>query len=226
MNFAPGVWWYVVPLLLLVLPAFVVSPTVSLLFVLAAAFTLFFFRDPERTPPFTGIVSPADGKISEIRTEGDRIRICIFMNVHDVHVVRAPDDGVVQSVEHEPGGYRPAFSKESERNEKVRIGFEDSEVTLIAGAFARRITPYVEAGDEVERADRIGHIAFGSRVDVLLAPEIHYPDLRVERGETVTAGETKIASKPGANDEWEWPAAEDTDGAGIAENGESAEPAD
>lgn len=208
MKFASGVWWYVVPLLLLVFPAFVVSPTVSLLFVLAAGFTLFFFRDPERTPPFTGIVSPADGKISEIRTEGDQLRICIFMNVHDVHVVRAPDDGVVEYVEHESGGYRPAFSKESDRNEKVRIGFEESEVTLIAGAFARRITPYVEEGDEVDRADRLGHIAFGSRVDVLLPPEIHYPDLRVERGEKVTAGETKIASPPGANDEWEWPAAE------------------
>ena len=204
MNFASGVWWYVIPPLLLVFPAFIVSPTLAGVFVLAAAFTLFFFRDPERTPPFTGLVSPADGKISEIRTEGDRIRLCIFMNVHDVHVVRAPDDAQVERVEHESGGYRPAFSKESDRNEKVRVGFADSEVTLIAGAFARRITPYVEEGDELERAERLGHIAFGSRVDVLLPPEIHYPDLRVERGEKVTAGETAIASKPGASEEWEW----------------------
>lgn len=204
MNFASGVWWYVAPLLLLVFPAFVVSPTLGGLFVLAAAFTLFFFRDPERTPPFAGIVSPADGKISEIRTEGNRIRICIFMNLHDVHVVRAPDDGEVERVEHESGGYRPAFSKESERNEKVRVGFAESEVTLIAGAFARRISPYVEEGDELERADRLGHIAFGSRVDVLLPPEIHYPDLRVERGEKVTAGETAIAAESGANGDWEW----------------------
>ena len=205
MKFASGVWWYVVPLLLLVFPAFIVSPTLSVLFVLAAAFILFFFRDPERTPPFAGIVSPADGKISEIRTEGERIRVCIFMNVHDVHVVRAPDDAKVTRVEHESGGYRPAFSKESERNEKVRVGFDQSEVTLIAGAFARRITPYVEEGDELERAERLGHIAFGIRVDVLLPPEIHYPDLRIERGEKVTAGETSIAGKADANSEWEWP---------------------
>ncbi|ADJ15263.1 protein sorting system archaetidylserine decarboxylase [Halalkalicoccus jeotgali] len=223
MKFASGAWWYVVPLLLLAFPAFVVSPMLGGLFVIGAAGTLFFFRDPERTPPFTGIVSPADGKISEIRTEGDQLRVCIFMNVHDVHVVRAPDDGVVQHVEHESGGYRPAFSKESDRNEKVRIGFEESEVTLIAGAFARRITPYVEEGEELERAERLGHIAFGSRVDVLLPPEIHYPDLRVERGEKITAGETKIASPPGANDEWEWPAADsDTNDEGA----ENAEPAD
>lgn len=204
MKFASGAWWYVVPLLLLAFPAFVVSPTLGGLFVIAAAFTLFFFRDPERTPPFAGIVSPADGTVSEIRTEGDRIRVCVFMNVHDVHVVRAPDDGVVQHVEHESGGYRPAFTKESERNEKVRVGFEESEVTLIAGAFARRITPYVEEGDELERAERIGHIAFGSRVDVLLPPEIGYPDLEVERGEKVTAGETKVASNGDANADWEW----------------------
>jgi phosphatidylserine decarboxylase len=204
MKFAPGVWWYVLPPLLLVFPAFIVSPTLSVLFVLAAGFTLFFFRDPERTPPFAGIVSPADGKISEIRTEGERIRVCIFMNVHDVHVIRAPDDGEVERVEHESGGYRPAFSKESDRNEKVHVGFDESEVTLIAGAFARRITPYVEEGDELERAERVGHIAFGSRVDVLLPPEIHYPDLRIERGEKVTAGETAIAGNGNANNEWEW----------------------
>ncbi len=204
MNFASGVWWYVVPPLLLAFPAFVVSPALGGLFVVAAAGTLFFFRDPERTPPFSGIVSPADGTVSEIRTEGDQIRICVFMNVHDVHVVRAPDDGVVERVEHESGGYRPAFSKESDRNEKVHVGFEDGEVTLIAGAFARRITPYVEVGDEVERAERLGHIAFGSRVDVLLPLEIEYPDLRVERGEKVTAGETTIAGDSSANGDWEW----------------------
>lgn len=221
MKFASGVWWYVVPLLLLAFPAFVVSPTLGGLFVLAAAGTLFFFRDPERIPPFTGLVSPADGTVSEIRTEGDRIRVCIFMNVHDVHVVRAPDDGVVEHVEHESGGYRPAFSKESDRNEKVHVGFGDSDVTLIAGAFARRITPYVEEGDELERGERLGHIAFGSRVDVLLPSEIHHSDLQVERGEKVTAGETKIASKPGANDEWEWP--ESTETTGTTGNAETAD---
>ncbi|MCL7418629.1 MAG: protein sorting system archaetidylserine decarboxylase [Halalkalicoccus sp.] len=223
MKFASGVWWYAVPLLLLAFPAFVVSPTVGGLFVIGAAFTLFFFRDPERTPPFTGIVSPADGTVSEIRTEGNQLRVCIFMNVHDVHVVRAPDDGTVERVEHESGGYRPAFSKESDRNEKVHVGFEDSEVTLIAGSFARRITPYVEAGDEVERADRLGHIAFGSRVDVLLPPEIHYADLRIERGEKLTAGETKIATKPGANDEWEWPESAETTDETDSENAELAD---
>ncbi|WP_336363674.1 protein sorting system archaetidylserine decarboxylase [Halalkalicoccus salilacus] len=203
MRFASGFWWYALPPLLLAFPAFIVSPTLGVLFVAAAGATLFFFRDPERTPPFSGIVSPADGTVSEIRTEGDRIRVCVFMNVHDVHVVRSPDDGVVESVDHESGGYRPAFSKESDRNEKVHVRFPDSEVTLIAGAFARRIHPYVEAGDELERGERIGHIAFGSRVDALLPPEIDHADLRVERGEKVTAGETAIANGD-VGDDWEW----------------------
>jgi phosphatidylserine decarboxylase len=204
MRFAPGFWWYALPPLVLAFPAFVVSPTLGGLFVVSAGAVLFFFRDPERTPPFTGIVSPADGTVSEIRTEGDRIRVCIFMNVHDVHVVRAPDDATVESVDHESGGYRPAFSKESERNERVHVRFEDSEVTLIAGAFARRIHPYVEAGDELERGERLGHIAFGSRVDALLPPEIDRADLRIERDEKVTAGETKIADANGPNADWEW----------------------
>lgn len=207
MRFAPGVWWYAVPPLVLAFPAFIVSPTLGGLFVAASAGTLWFFRDPDRTPAFTGIVSPADGTVSEIRTEGDRLRICIFMNVTDVHVVRAPDQGTVQAVDHESGGYRPAFSKESDRNEKVHVRFEDGdvEVTLIAGAFARRITPYIEAGDDLDRGERLGHIAFGSRVDVLLPPGIDRADLRVERGEGVTAGETAIANESGANADWEWP---------------------
>jgi phosphatidylserine decarboxylase len=65
-------------------------------------------------------------------------------------------------------------------------------VTLIAGAFARRIHPYVEADDALDRGERIGHISFGSRVDVLFPPAVERSDLAVEEGDRVTAGESVL----------------------------------
>ncbi|WP_135535126.1 protein sorting system archaetidylserine decarboxylase [Halostella pelagica] len=193
MNLAPGGWRYAIPPALAALPALIFSFGLSAALVALAVGVVAFFRDPERTPPPAGVVSPADGKVSVIREEGERIRVGVFMNVWDVHVNRSPVRGTVTGVEHSPGAHRPAFSKESDRNEKVHIRFEDAEVTLIAGAFARRIHPYVEAGDELTRGDRIGHIAFGSRADVLLPPDIDRADLTVESGKKVTAGESVIA---------------------------------
>lgn len=154
---------------------------------------LLFHRDPERTTPESGIVAPADGKVSVIREEEGRIRVGVFMNVTDVHVNRAPLAGTVEAVEHRPGANKPAFSKESDRNERVDIGFESYEVSLIAGWFARRIHPYVEGGDELERGERIGHVSFGSRADILLPEGVRHADLRVTEGESVRAGETVVA---------------------------------
>ncbi|MFB6361896.1 MAG: protein sorting system archaetidylserine decarboxylase [Halobacteriales archaeon] len=195
MNIAPGGWKYGGLLGLLSLPAFFVTSYASAVLLFAGAFTLWFFRDPERDPPGQGVVSPADGTVSVIRNEGGRIRVGIFMNVDDVHVNRAPLGGAVESVEHRPGANRPAFRKESDRNEQVEIAFDDHVVILIAGWFARRITPYVEPGDIVERGARIGQIAFGSRADVVLPERYERADLAVTEGDSVRAGESVIASQ-------------------------------
>lgn len=193
---APGTWRYArVPLACSVLLVFL-NPVLAVGCLLAAIGVVWFHRDPKRSPPPVGVVAPADGRVSIVRTEGDRVRVAVFMNVTDVHVNRAPTSGTVAAVEHTPGKHLPAFTKESERNERVRIDFGDCEVTLIAGAVARRIHPYVEAGDDLERGDRIGHISFGSRADVLLPPRFDVDDVRVETGQRVRAGETVIAARP------------------------------
>ena len=230
MQVAPGAWRYAVPPLAFApIVALLWVPPVALALVLLAAFVLAFFRDPERTPPEAGVVSPADGTVSVLRDESGRVRLGVFMNVWHVHVVRAPAGGTVTTVEHTPGANRPAFSKDSDRNERVHVRFDtdgnataedadtatnpdaeatnpDSrdtgqldgsphEVTLIAGAFARRIAPYVDDGERVDRGARIGHIAFGSRVDVLFPPEISIDDVCVEPGDRVRAGETVILAE-------------------------------
>ncbi|SEV79927.1 protein sorting system archaetidylserine decarboxylase [Natrinema salifodinae] len=236
MNVAPGAWKYAILPLLAAPFALLYSATVGLVALAVGVGTLAFFRDPERTPPPTGVVSPADGTVSVLREEGDRVRLGVFMNVWHVHVVRAPFDGRVTDVEHVSGANRPAFSKESDRNERVHVRLatdspnlpstgdedepatvaddggepvaddptahpdepaHDAEVTLIAGAFARRIHPYAERGDDLERGERIGHIAFGSRVDLLFPPAVDIEDVAVDVGDSMTAGESVVLDSPG-----------------------------
>jgi len=161
-----------------------------------------FFRDPDREPDGDGVVSPADGRVTVLRTEGndegnERVRLGVFMNVHDVHVNRFPIGGEVVSVERHQGGYKPAFSKDSERNERVVTTVETDgdafEVVQIAGAVARRITTYLKEGEGAERGERLGHIAFGSRADIVFPPDYGVDDLVVEEGDRVRAGETVVA---------------------------------
>ncbi|THE63652.1 phosphatidylserine decarboxylase [Salinadaptatus halalkaliphilus] len=212
MKFAPGAWKYAIVPLVAAPFAFIWSVTVSVVALGVGLATLAFFRDPDRTPPPTGVVAPADGTVSVRRAEGNRVRLGTFMNVWHVHVVRTPVDARVTDVEHVSGANRPAFSKESDRNERVHVCLEtdstqlpepadassdgtarqELEVTLIAGAFARRIHPYVEPGDDLDRGDRIGHIAFGSRVDVRFPPSVGLEDVRAEAGDSMTAGETVV----------------------------------
>ncbi|MCU4719639.1 protein sorting system archaetidylserine decarboxylase [Halapricum hydrolyticum] len=192
--FAPGTWWYAFPLLVAAGPVMWVWPSVGAGVALAGIAVLFFHRDPDREIPEAGYVSPADGTVSVVREEDGRLRVGVFMNVYHVHVNRAPTPGTIQDTTHVPGAHRPAFSKESDRNERLHVDFPEYRVTLIAGAFARRIHPHVETGDAVERGERIGHISFGSRVDVLFPPSVTRSDLAVERGDSVRAGETVLAN--------------------------------
>ena len=193
---ASGGWRYAAVCFAVALPAAIVVPPLAAVALALGIGSLWFHRDPERTPPESGIIAPADGHISVIREEDDRLRVGTFMNVNDVHVNRAPMAGTVQSVDRRPGAYKPAFSKDSDRNERVVVDCGEYELVMIAGWFARRIHPYVEPGEELVRGQRVGHISFGSRVDVVLPASYSRDDLVVENGEAVTAGETRLVDEP------------------------------
>ncbi|MBV9024875.1 MAG: phosphatidylserine decarboxylase [Streptomycetaceae bacterium] len=159
-----------------------------------AAGMMWFFRDPEREISHGRVISPADGVVQSIMAWKDgRTRIAIFMSPLNVHVNRAPLAGTVTSVEHIPGGFVPAFNKESENNERVVWHFDtelgDIEMVQIAGAVARRIVPYVSQNTKVEQGERIGLIRFGSRVDVYLPTGV---EPAVEVGQTTRAGVTRL----------------------------------
>lgn len=193
-DVAPGGWRLAAVPFAVAVPAVLLAPPLAAACVIAGLAIVWFHRDPARSPPPSGYVAPADGRVTQVHSEGNRVRVATFMTVRDVHVNRAPAPGTVHSVTHTPGAHRPAFSKASDRNERVTLDCRDYEVTLIAGAFARRIHPSVESGADLERGERIGHISFGSRADVLLPPEYDELDVRVSEGQRVRAGETVIVA--------------------------------
>jgi phosphatidylserine decarboxylase len=175
--------------------------------VLALGFSLWFFRDPERQPP-TGevlMVSPADGRVLDVTPmreetflKAPTTRISIFMSPLDVHVNRAPLDGVVEEVRHTDGKFRAAFAdKASVDNERTAMVLQSHGrrflIVQIAGAVARRIVCNRAPGDRLRRGERYGMIMFGSRVDVYMPPDV---TPRVARGDRVVAGSTVIAELP------------------------------
>lgn len=177
--------------------SFKLSLILFLLFVIGVILSIFFiifFRDPERTPPGDedDAVSPADGKVISIQNR----TVCIFMNIHNVHVNRAPLSGMVTHIDYKPGGYIPAFNKDSDVNERNHVVFNTAagtlELTQIAGVLTRRIVSYISEGTYVLRGERIGMIRFGSRVDVTI-PEGYV--FTVGLNDKVKAAETIIARK-------------------------------
>jgi phosphatidylserine decarboxylase len=165
------------------------------------AFVLFFFRDPERTPPPDPetIVSPADGRIMEIVEEArdghPGRRISIFLSIFDVHVNRAPVVGRITAIEYRSGKFYAAMrgraSAENEQN-AIHVSSEHGEVVFkqIAGWIARRIVCWKAVGDSVTRGERVGMIRFGSRVDIWLPDRV---EILIRPGRHVAGGTSILA---------------------------------
>ena len=162
----------------------------SVILLLISLFLLYFYRDPERKIE-SGIVSPADGLVQRAEIKRGMVYLSIFMNVHNVHVNRSPLAGRILSIKHKSGGYLPAFSKDSDKNERLMTKIETSigtvKVIQIAGVLVRRIVSYVKPNSEVSKGERIGLIHFGSRVDLLF--ESAGIDILVKKGDKVLAGQ-------------------------------------
>jgi phosphatidylserine decarboxylase len=65
-------------------------------------------------------------------------------------------------------------------------------IVQLAGFIARRVYPYIKAGDVLAKGDKIGIIRLGSRVDVHL-PTAAVEQVTVKVGDPVFAGITTIA---------------------------------
>lgn len=156
----------------------IVAVVVVLLFLI-----LQFFRNPERTAPndTAKIVSPVDGKVVVIEEvyepeyfKDKRLQVSVFMSPLNVHVTRYPGGGNVTYSKYHPGKYlvawHPKASTENERSTVVVKTEKFGEVMhrQIAGALAKRIINYAEAGQTVGQGSESGFIKFGSRVDIYL----------------------------------------------------------
>jgi phosphatidylserine decarboxylase len=170
----------------------------------------YFFRDPWRvTPTRPGLlISPADGTIVSIATAlppqeltmgaAAGARIGIFLNIFDVHVIRAPLGGRVAALRYTKGRFLNASRDEASRhNERMAVRIAPPEgpeiaFVLVAGLLARRIVCDLREGQEIVTGQRIGIIRFGSRVDVY-CPEEYVP--MVITGQRMVGGETVFADR-------------------------------
>ena len=176
---------------------------------LLTLFTLWFFRDPERNTPQDSnlIISSADGKVclideayppEELSMDSQKMkRICVFMNVFNVHVNRSPIKGVVKDIVYKKGQFLNAsLDKASDKNERSSLVINTDNgtkiiVVQIAGLIARRILGFISAKHNLEQGERFGLIRFGSRVDIYMPLDAV---TKCVVGDTVTAGESVLAS--------------------------------
>jgi phosphatidylserine decarboxylase len=187
-----------------ILLGWLTHPAWAILPLLLASFFLWFFRDPDRaiTAEPGAVVSPADGKITDVATvttgSENQLRLSIFLSVFNVHVNRVPIGGVIRDIRYQRGKFLDARSPDcADLNEQNIVTVEGQGQTVvfkqIAGLLARRIVFNPKVGDRVERGQRIGLIKFGSRCDVFLEASAR-PNVKV--GDRVKGGASVLAYLP------------------------------
>ncbi len=168
-------------------------------------FMLYFFRDPDRTI-IAGpdeFVSAADGVVRSVETMEEKrflkcpaVRISVFLSPLNVHVNRHAMGGQILEAGYTPGKHLFTMdARSSEYNEHSSILVQGEKTRClqrqIVGPVVRRVVYWQEAGERVEKGQRLGMMKFGSRMDV------YFPSDEVEavvkRGDKVAAGLTVIA---------------------------------
>ena len=175
---------------------------------LLTLFTLWFFRNPERKIPKNSnyIISSADGRVCLIDNaippeevelgSNQMLRICVFMNVFNVHINRSPIEGKIDNIIYKRGSFLNAsLDKASEKNERSSMIISNTNgvqivVVQIAGLIARRILSFVSDNQYLTQGERYGLIRFGSRVDIYMPLNA---SINCKVGDKVTAGESVLA---------------------------------
>lgn len=188
------------------------NPVIALLFAAVplalAAFTMYFFRDPDRAISDApgDVVSPADGTVvgvedleSSPHYDGPCKRISIFLSVFNVHVNRSPFEGAVEEVVYRPGRFRNAMRADTtdvNESNTIRLSTLRGPMTVrqISGLIARRIVCKCEVGDTLARGEKFGMIKFGSRTELYLPPDAR---ICVKLRGRVAGGSTVVARFPG-----------------------------
>jgi phosphatidylserine decarboxylase len=175
--------------------------SLAIVFVLLAAFTAYFFRDPHRniTTDESVVVSAADGRVTRIEkldpenADSPNV-VSVFLSIFDVHINRSPIAGEITEVVYSKGKFVIATREDaSQINEQNALTIKNERMTIvckqIAGVLARRIVCWKRAGDRVRLGERFGLIRFGSRTDLILPQEV---EIAVKVGDRVRGGITII----------------------------------
>ena len=205
----PEGWKFAFIFFVISLLALLIYAPVSIIGFLLTLFTLWFFRDPSRNTPVDSnlIISSADGKVclideacppTEVSMKQEKMkRVCVFMNVFNVHVNRSPVAGVIKDIIYKEGQFLNAsLDKASEKNERSSLIINsehgaDIVVVQIAGLIARRILGFVSKNQNLNQGERFGLIRFGSRVDIYMPLD---STVKCSVGDKVVAGESVLAS--------------------------------
>ena len=150
----------------------------SLIFFILLLLVIYFFRDPDRILlDKNGLTSPADGKIISVdlykETEflnKEMTRVCIFLSIFDCHINRAPTEVQIVETRYYPGAFFFANSSRCIENERF----------------------YIKSGDFLNKADRLGIIKFGSRVDIYVPNDY---SCNFKEGDSVVAVESLLFEK-------------------------------
>ena len=205
----PEGWKFAFIFFVISLLTYLVYAPISIIGFLLTLFTLWFFRDPSRNTPVDSnlIISSADGKVclideayppKEVSMKQEKMkRVCVFMNVFNVHVNRSPVAGVIKNIVYKEGQFLNAsLDKASEKNERSSLVINsdhgaDIVVVQIAGLIARRILGFVSKNQNLNQGERFGLIRFGSRVDIYMPLD---STIQCSVGDKVIAGESVLAS--------------------------------
>lgn len=138
-------------------------------------FLVLFYRYTPHTERYNNqtIISPAEGKITNIEQRENRVFISIFISPLNNHTQIYPINGTVTSVKYDNTGKFDIVvdMDKSRHNEKVIHTIKANNgrivtLTQIAGFLPRRISYSKKVPNNVKAGEYLGMIKFGSRIDI------------------------------------------------------------
>lgn len=180
------------------------SYVIYTIFAVLWGIVIYFFRDPERTPPEGEnlVISPADGKVvlikeieEDVYLKDKATQISIFLSPLNVHVNRNPVSGKLEYLKYHPGKYLMAWDENASiENERADFGVLHPSGTKfffkqITGFLARRIVYHIKEGEDLEVGKRFGMMKFGSRMDVIVPGNV---EIHVKEGDRTWAGQSVL----------------------------------
>lgn len=140
------------------------------------------------------IISPADGVVTKIVEDSDKILVSITLNVFNIHSQIYPCNGTVVDRIYDLNGIYKIVdgSGKSDKNEKkvhiIQTKYGIIKVLQIAGFLVRRIVSSDKVPEVVKGGEYLGMIKFGSRVDIEISKSYGF-ELKVREGDRLYIGD-------------------------------------